>query len=356
MFFLFFGVLTSKILLFNIKFMKHDLYNLNILKKIFYVLIFVSIVGLVLIYMKLFSQYSFFDFVLKQQIIKTNADRSRFGTYMVLFSYVLIPISNFLFYHKKIKRKILFIPLLISFLYGISYWGRYPIMVSIIIFISSYFIMNSSRLKNKLTLKKVSIIIIILMVLFTLSYVFLSWTIELRIRTYGPGYGYKVGDINHKFLGEIIGESNIFFGSLRGFVFTYSYLVSPIYTLDHWLKTEVDFSFGSRMFPYFYRIFTSKSYRMPKVGTGLQLPTFIGYSYLDFGYLGIIFYSYLLGFLSFMFYKISLNKALLTGVLFYPIMVAFLLMTPFISYSFQTLFIIQIFYSMLILFLIRIRL
>lgn len=355
LFFIFLGFLTSKIMLFKKISIKTDLKQIKIIKKVYLLLTLVSIIGLILIYFKLFSQFSILDFFLKQQIIKRDATRSRIGSYLVLFSYVLIPLSNYLFYYNRINRKKLFLPFIISTLYGISYWGRYPIMVALILFVSSYFIMNSSRKKSKLTLKKILYIVVVFLISFILIYSFLSWTIELRMRTYGPNYGYTTDDINYQIIGKLIGNSNIIFGSLRGFISTYSYLVSPIYTLDFYLNSDFEFLVGRQMFPYFFRLFTSQSYRLPQVGRGLQLPTFIGYSFIDFGFLGIIVYSFLLGFFSYFFYKISLNKRSLTGIMFFPIMLAFLLMTPFISYSSQTLFVVQIFYSICIIIFVRIK-
>jgi len=95
------------------------------------------------------------------------------------------------------------------------------------------------------------------------------------------------------------------FGSYRGLRNTYSYLVASIPTLDYWIQRDSEYGLGQASFPYFYRmaeqldIISGVELTGDRVlGEGLQLPTLIGYLYIDFGFAGIYFGLFILSFFS----------------------------------------------------------
>lgn len=271
------------------------------LNKIYRYLCIMGIIGVIIAYIKVFSQISIIGFFTNQVTVKTILKRSIIAAYLSACAYVAIPIGVILGKYYNYSYKYIVTPYIISILYGLSFWSRFQMMISTIFLIFSYILIYIKQSNKKISIFK---IIRVGAVVFIGVYIFMSWTIDMRVSEYGkeynPNYMYGTNPKLYPFLMFI----SPIFSSFRALQMTYSYLVASLPTLDYWISMQSQYSFGEVSFPYIYRLLDKLNIVEHTnvgdvvLGGGLQLPSFIGYAYMDFGLFGIFIYSFLLASIS----------------------------------------------------------
>lgn len=325
------------------------------LLRIYKVLLFLGFVGILLIYTKVLSQISFGSFISQQATVKSLISRSVLGNYLASSAYVAIPVSVILVLINKKRKMLIVYPLIQCIVYSVSFWGRVPVMVALIMLVSSYLITKQScniayGRSNKIKVMK-------LLVSSTLAFIFvisiLSWTIELRMAEFGVGYTPYTYYLNYSsnlnlFLAENLPDEGI---TYRGVVSTYSYLTASIPTLDFWVSRDSEFAMGQASFPYIARLFQQIGLIQGgelitgdrPLGNGLQLPTLIGYAYIDYGYIGVILSGAFIGFIGNFLYLKNLRKPKLKFIFYLSNVYVLVLLAPLISATAWTSFVIIIF-------------
>jgi len=240
-------------------------------------------------------------------------------------------------------------PLVLCLLFSFSFWGRVPFVMAMIIFAScklilSLIITSQNNLKQntiKYTVKTIIIIFIIIIAMFS----FLSWTIEFRISQYGPRYNPTQQYASDNLIAKYLQNHSSLFASYRAAQITWSYLVSPIATFDYWVSQDSEYALGQASFPYFFRLAHKLGLsKEPEIvgdrplGGGLQLPTFLGYAYIDFGFFGIFLYSFILGYVATRLYRNLFRRPRLSSYMYLSLIYILILLSPQISATTWTMF------------------
>jgi hypothetical protein len=308
--------------------------RISILKKVYSVFIIISLAGLILTYIKLFSQVSFDFFIHNQATIKTDIDRSVLGAHLCSFAYIDFIIGILI---SKItdKKTYWLIPILMIILFSFSFFGRVPIFIALIMGYFMHTIIDYLYNKKKNIIKFFSLIILFIF----LSFSFLSLTINERIAEYGITY-----DPYRDFISNdtkiFFNNYDFIFGSDRSASITYAYLFNPIATLNYWASNTFELGYGKHSFPYIYRIMVKLGVIDNKdnfignnetVGEmGLQLPTYLGSLYEDFGYFGVLLFPFLISFIStYLYYKLIYYNNIYS-ILILPILLTFIVFSPLI--------------------------
>ncbi len=328
--------------------------NKNLLQKARRLLCFIAAIGVIFIYLKVFSQVTIIQFFLQQAYVKSKVKRSIFGTYLSMCAYVALPVSACLDYEAKKFLKYSKFPSILAGLYSISYWGRFPLLVAVIILSSSKILifLLEKQIKDFLCYKKGMIAkgIICGIIGFLIVFLFMSWTIELRVAEYGAGYDPYKNLYKENNLTKILKAISPLCGSFRAITITYSYFTASIPTLAYWTSMDSEYGLGQASFPYFYRLMNKiglidKPVLMGDrvVGRGLQLPSFPGYLYIDFGLVGVLVFSYALGLLSMCLYERFLSRPSLSRLSYLSIIYIIVVFSPITNAIAQTMFVIILF-------------
>lgn len=324
------------------------------LKRIYNILMIISLVGVLTIYLKVFSQVSILQFFIQQQFVKAHVIRSVFGTYLSMAAYVALPIAACLDYITKKRMKFSVIPFVFASMYSLSYWGRFPLLMAVVILLTSkmlFFILNK-QIKDFLRYKKGTLTKLFFygFIAFLLVFLFMSWTIEWRVSEYGVGYDPYAGYCNENVITNLLKRVSYLFGSFRAITLTYSYFVASIPTLNYWANLESEYGLGQASVPYMYR-FLAKIGLIDNpilmgdrvVGRGLQLPSFVGYLYIDFGFIGVLILSYLLGLIGTYTYEKFLVKPTLAKIMNLTLIYMIVVFSPITNVIAQTMFVIILF-------------
>jgi len=309
---------------------------------IYYVCCTMGIIGVVLMYMSVFRQVSLTGFFTQQATVKAMVDRSYVGTYLSAGAYIAIPLGVII--RSLMKRSWIYpiFPLILCFLFSFSFWGRVPFVQALIIFASSMILISllSTTLANfrHYTMKFIIKWIIILFIAIIFIFIFLSWTIDFRISQYGPRYNPVAQYTTDNLIAEFFHKHSSVFASYRAAQITWSYLVAPIATFNYWVSQDSEYALGQASFPYFFRLAHKIGLsEEPKIvgdrplGGGLQLPTFLGYAYIDFGYIGILIYSFILGLIATALYRRVFIKPRLSSFMYLSLIYVLILLSPHIS-------------------------
>lgn len=336
----------------------------NRIYRVYKLLIFISFIGILITYFKIFSQVSVMQFFFQQQYIKAQVARSVFGNYLSMASYIALPISACLdfIYSKKLKYSIK--PFIFASMYSLSYWGRFPLLMAVIILLSSklLFIILKRQEKDFLRYKKGILpkIIIYGIIAFILVFLFMSWTIELRVSEYGSGYDPYASYYSENIVTKILEPNAHLFGSFRAITLTYGYFVASVPTLSYWAGMESEYALGQASFPYIFRILDklgtingSLIVGDRVIGRGMQLPSFVGYLYIDFGWIGVLVLSYLLGLIATLLFERFLNKPKISNLFFLTLIYALIVFSPMTNIISQTMFVIILFGYFLISFYLK---
>lgn len=326
----------------------------NKIYRVYKLLIFISFIGVLATYLKVFSQVSVMQFFFQQQYVKAQVARSVLGTYLSMASYIALPISACLdfIYTKKLKYSIM--PFIFASMYSLSYWGRFPLLMAVIILLSSklLFIILKRQEIDFLRYKKGTLpkIIIYGIIAFILVFLFMSWTIELRVSEYGSGYDPYASYYSENIVTKILEPNAHLFGSFRAITLTYGYFVASVPTLSYWAGMESEYGMGQASIPYVYRVFDKIGFidnpvlmGNRVVGRGLQLPSLVGYLYIDFGFIGVLVLSYLLGLIGTYTYDNFLVKPTLPRIMYLTLIYMIIFFSPITNVIAQTMFVIILF-------------
>lgn len=334
---------------------------------IYYVCCAMGVIGVILMYIVVFSQINLTEFFTQQATVKAVVDRSLVGTYLSAGAYVAIPLGVII--KSLMRRSWIYpiFPLIICFLFSFSFWGRLPFVQALIIFASSKILISllSISLTNFrcYTRKFIMKWVIIISISIILIFVFLSWTIHFRISQYGPRFNPVAKYTTDNLIAEFFNKHSSIFASYRAAQITWSYLIAPIATFNYWVSQDSEYALGQASFPYFFRLVHKIGLsEEPKIvgdrplGGGLQLPTFLGYAYIDFGYIGILIYSFILGLIPTAVYKKLFIRPRLSSYMYLSLIYVLILLSPMTFAPYMTLFPIILFYMWGVNIIIRLRL
>lgn len=281
------------------------------LKHIYKIFLILGFLGVIIAYFKVFTQVSVSTFFNNQAYVKSYLPRSTLAAYLTAPLFVNVPIGVLIYKYYNKEIKYLICPMIFIVLYSLSFWSRLQIMIAVIFLIASFVYLSFIDNEKLISLGRLIIIVIIASVLI---YVFMCWTIEFRVAEFGTEYGLKdIYKTNDEFF-TVINPILPFFASKRAFRMTYAYLVASFPTLDYWLNANISSVYGQASFPYFFRLFKNLGFINKTIvadqvlGNGLQLPSLIGYAYMDFGFFGILLYTFLLGIFASYYYRLLLLK------------------------------------------------
>ena len=310
-----------------------------------------SLLGVIICYIYLFWQVSPSTYINDPNYIKTEVDRSILATYLALFCYVAIPLGVFQ-YQLTRKRKYLIFPVLLSFLYGMSYWGRLAFFFGLIslgssiVFVFYIFIEKNQRVNVFKSLFKILSRIFFIILVITLI---LTWSISFRLKSFDQS---EYDPYKQKIENSILKTISPLFGSELAMRVTYAYIAAPIATLNYWVDRDSEYLLGQASFPYVYR--TLKKVGLfdkeitvgdENIGDGLQLPTLPGYLYRDFGNFGVFLFMFISGFLIQFFYILAIRKENILTVLITISGMIYIVMGPMINTFCQTDYLLIIVYS-----------
>jgi hypothetical protein len=319
------------------------------IKRIYYVCCLLGLIGVVLMYCSVFRQISLIGFFTEQATVKSTIHRSYLGTYLSLGAFLALPLGVLI--QSFMKRSWLYVacPLSLCFLFSFSFWGRVPFVIALIIVVSCKIIGNiliryQRNLKDN-AIRYLSKISIFGAVVIILMFSFLSWTIEWRISEYGRSYNPCQQFVSENVVTDFFQKRALMFGSYRAGLITWSYLTASIPTLNYWVSRDSEYALGQASFPYIFRLFHKMGLsEQPEItgdrplGDGLQLPTFMGYAYIDFGFLGVLIYSYLLGFISTFLYEKLFIRPKLGSYMYLSLLYVLVLLSPQICATTWTIF------------------
>jgi hypothetical protein len=266
-------------------------------------------------------------------------------------AYCALPISASLDHIARKHINFSIIPLTFAGMYSLSYWGRFPLLMAVVILLTSkmlFFILDKQSrdfLKYKRgTLPK---LFFYGLIIFQIVFLFMSWTIELRVSEYGDAYDPYADYYKENTITKFLKSNSHIFGSFRAITLTYSYFVASIPTLSYWTSMESEYGLGQASFPYVYR-FLDKIGLIDNpilmgdrvVDRGLQLPSFIGFLYIDFGIIGVLMVSYLLAFFGTYMYETFLVKPTISRLMYLTLIYMIVVFSPITNVIAQTMFII----------------
>lgn len=323
------------------------------IQKAYTISMFLSIIGILICYLYLFSQVSISTFINDPNYIKMDVARSTLATYLALHCYIAIPLGVFQF-HLTDKKKYLIFPVLLSLLYGMSYWGRLAfffglISLGISILFVRYILKENSKNINiiKTTFKILTRISFITLGAFLI----LTWSISFRLKSFNQN---DYNPYNQKIESSFLKKISPFFGSELAMRITYGYITAPLATLNYWVERDSEYLLGQASFPYIYRslkkIGLFEKEIIPgdeNLGGGLQLPTLPGALYRDFGAFGMFIFMFFSGLLIQFFFIIAIRRENLLAILISICTGIFIIMAPLINTLAQTEFIFIIFYSII---------
>ena len=310
------------------------------LKITFWLCCIIGFFGVILMYRAVFGQVSILQFFLEQSMVKSEVDRSWIGTYCSMAAFVAIPLGATLRWGAGKRVLYVLIPILLCFAYSASFLGRFPFMIGLIMLASAkgmsfLYAPFHVRCTKKIFIKIIPISALLILACFSL----LSWTLHFRLQEYNRVGVYNPYDgLANRHAFDLMDTFSLYFGSPEAGIITYAYLANPIATLNYWVSQESEYGFGQASFPYFYRLAASLGLMDTPVITGdrsvtdlgLQLPTHLGYAYIDFGFFGVLLYSFLLSLIAAKFYLSFVNKPCLINCLFLPFIYMVILMSPMV--------------------------
>jgi hypothetical protein len=116
-----------------------------------------------------------------------------------------------------------------------------------------------------------------------------------------------------------------------------------------------EYGLGQASFPYIYRLLHKIGIlRNPVIigdrviGQGMQLPSLVGYLYIDFGLVGVFFFSYFLGLVGTCLHNGFLSKPSIPKLLYLSLTYVLIIFSPFTNVFSQTLFVIILVGSFLV--------
>jgi hypothetical protein len=319
------------------------------IKRIYYVCCLLGLIGVVLMYFSVLRQISMIGFFTEQATVKSYVHRSYLGTYLSMGAYLALPLGVLLQSIMRRSRLYIIFPLVLCFLFSFSFWGRFPFVIALIIVFScktlgNLLIRYQKNLKENALrwLFKTSVISTLLAIA---AFCFLSWTIEWRLSEYSRTYNPYRQLASENVITDFFRKYESMFGSYRAPLVTWGYLTASIPTLNYWISRDSEYALGQASFPYFFRLFHNMGLAgKPEItgdrplGGGLQLPTFLGYAYIDFGFLGIFVYSYLLGLISTFLYGKFLIRPQLGPYMYLSLLYVLVLVSPQICATTVTIF------------------
>ncbi|MHC4585036.1 MAG: hypothetical protein ACYS3N_10925, partial [Planctomycetota bacterium] len=311
----------------------------NKIRKAHMWLCFLGLLGVIIGFITLFQQVSLQYYLIYQAAVKTEISRSILAAYLSTCAFVAVPLGGILRWILGRSRVYIVLPMVICFFYSVSFWGRFPFMIALSMLGGTY-ILNKLLLLyrrggNKIIISRLirgsALVVLVVVVVFA----FLSWTIEWRVSGYGEGYGVPSSQISSNAVTDVLENISPVFGSYRAVQITVSYLTASFPTLDYWVSRESEYGLGQASFPYIFRLLHKVGLiGEPKIvgdrvlGDGLQLPSFVGYAYIDFGFFGIVAYSFLLSFVSSVLYYNYFIKPSIIRCLYLSFIYATVLVSP----------------------------
>jgi hypothetical protein len=280
-------------------------------------LILITVIGLGFLFVSLLIKVPLSVLFTNPDYVKNEVERAYWGS---LFVSAVYPAQIFgcllSFCGSKKNFSYLFVPLLLTLIYMITYWGRLPVLIDLIVISGVWFISDLSKGNKKL---KIARLMFYSLATVMVLLVFMSWTIEFRIKSYSDSYNgftnaYTPGNV----INDFIKENSKIFGSFRSLQISYNYAIAGIPTTSYYLGKESEMAFGQACIPYIYRFGHSLGILPAPVlsgdrmlGDGLQVCSMIGFFYIDLGYIGLIAGIFIFAYVSsYNYYKFLLTNSL----------------------------------------------
>jgi len=338
------------------------------LKRVFWALCIVGFLGTLLMYTSVGSQISPGEFLEYQSTVKAEIVRSWAGAYLSMAAFAAVPIGAAICWMLRGRWYHLAIPLALCGAFSFSFWGRVPLAIAVCMLVGSRALSTLLRrpyhptgaLSLKPVLKRLAIGLGLVLMAFSL----LSWTLHFRILEYGTVGGRLKYNPYHAYtrvkVREFFEDYRFLFGSPQAGIITYAYLANPIATLDYWVRRESEYGLGNASFPYFFRLASKLGLLKDPTITGdrsvtelgLQLPTYLGYAYIDFGWLGVFLYPFLFGYIATSMYHRFLVKPTLRSYFYLPLVYMFGLLSPFVFVFQGTEMIVVLFWTVVMRFIV----
>ncbi len=266
------------------------------------VFLIISFLGVILLWKNLYSIIgSFSDIFSSGHIIKhEKLGRIVFANYMIAFAYPAAVLSICYLSVVNYKKLICYLPFLCMVLYGLSIFGRFPIVAGILIYVNGYFLVqfHNRRKKAKHYL--------LLTLLLLLTFIGSNFLLDLRTQSMRNPYSmYASQEVLDKF-----DKLPSFLGSEKSLLAAYSYFAGPFGAFDATLENGDRYYLGKASFTPFFRLLAKfnlaneqelKKIRQRSrfyIPAPVVMPTYLGSAYLDFGIIGVLVFPYILGFLS----------------------------------------------------------
>jgi hypothetical protein len=271
--------------------------------------------GALLMFLAMLGQFSLSQYWTQQAAVKGYVDRSYVGTYLSMFAYVALIAGATLRAYLKVSPLYVAIPLVEVSAFSLSFWGRAPIIIGLImlsVVLVSPALLRSRRRKIKIG----EVLRVALTALLCGGVLFCAacWTTQLRIASLPPNY-----DPYSPFTGaevkETLNQVQPLIGSPRAALITYSYIANSICALDYWIARPSEYFLGQVSFPYFSRTLRKAGLLSGEdpIGDrtvtelGVQLPSILGYAYMDFGWTGVALFPFAICYTSSVCYRRFLN-------------------------------------------------
>jgi hypothetical protein len=298
-----------------------------------------SFIGIILMYLSIFNKISIAFFFSAPSMVKRDVPRSLVGTLLSTGAFIAVPIGAMLKWGLGFSLVYVVIPIALICLYSLSFFGRAPFVMGIIMLFSAKALLSlcSSRsFQRNYGLNGKRFFYIFLL---PIIYCIFSWSIYFRIAEYGERYVYNPyeGYVNDSII-IFLEKFSFLFGSPGAAIMAYSYLTSSIAALNYWVSHDSEYGFGQASFPYIFRFLARLDLIQEPIITGdrivtdlrLQLPTYLGYAYIDFGFIGVLIYGFILSFISTRIYVSFLVRPNFTNYLILPFLYVVVLLSPFI--------------------------
>ena len=266
------------------------------------VFLIISFLGAILLWKNLYSIFGSFSdifshgFIIKQE----KLGRIVFANYMCALAYPAAFLSICYIGFVNYKRLTCYLPILCIMLYGLSIFGRLPIVAGILIYMNGYLLI---KLRNRR--KKIKYYLLLTLLLL-LTFIGSNFLLDLR-----------TGDMRNPY-SEYASQTVLdnfdklpsFLGSEKSLLAAYQYFAGPFAAFDARVESSNRYYFAQASFTAFFRFLAkinlANDEDVKKVGrrevlyvpVQVVMDTYLSGAYLDFGVMGVLFFPYILGFLS----------------------------------------------------------
>ena len=266
------------------------------------IFLIISFLGVILIWKNLYSIFGSFSdifshgFVIKGQ----KLGRIVFANYMIALAYPAAFLSICYLSVVNYKKVTCYLPIFCIMLFGLSLFGRLSILIVIFIYINGYLLMSLHERHKKI---KFYLIITLLLLI---SFIGSNFLLDLRVGDMRSPYRVYASE---EFL-DNLDKLPSFLGSEKSLLAAYHYFAGPFGAFDATLENTSRYYFGQASFTPFFRFLSkinlANNEDVKKVGrrevfyvpVQVRIATYLSGAYLDFGVMGVLFFPYILGFLS----------------------------------------------------------